>query len=78
MRPWVSRAENQRMATLSKASNNATPATAIASPMTIPARRGRMPLSMICRSSNGLATVITASTQVATRNTASCHRYGRA
>jgi len=37
-----------------------------------------MPWSMMSRSSSGLTTVITASTEVAIRNTVRCIRYGRA
>ena len=72
------RAENHRLTTPRKASNSATPATATPMPMTTPSARVRMPLSMICRSSSGLTTVISASRAVVTMKMASATRYGRA
>ena len=78
MRPSPIRAENQRITKLSPASRRATAATAIASPITIASSWPRMPRSMIARSSNGLTTVITASTEVASRKMMRWSRYGRA
>ena len=51
-----------------KASKSATPATAIAMPITMASLWPRMPLSMIARSSSGLTTVISASNTVAIMN----------
>ena len=68
------RAENHRLVTPRTASNSATPATAAASPMTIASFLGRMPLSMMSRSSSGLTTVISASSAVVTMKAASAPR----
>ena len=78
MRPSPIRAENHRITKPSTASKIATAATAKASRITSCSSRPRMPWSMMSRSSSGLTTVITASTEVAIRNTVRCIRYGRA
>ena len=68
------REENHRLATPRNASNRATAASAPAIAITMAWFRGRMPRSMMARSSSGLTTVISASSAVVTMNAMSAPR----
>ena len=78
MSPSPVRADSQRVATEIRAPATASPATRPATSRTTVVSCFRMPRSMIVLSSSGTATVITAVTQVQSRNSARVHRYGRA